>query len=327
MTTHFWAVPPIGTPAIQIDIDPEALGRNYPLLAGGQRRRQGDARAHARGGRPRRAPASARPGSRRRARSARNGATSTSRRSPPTPCRSGPSASAPSCPRHVPDDAIVVVDTGHAGMWMGGMYDLTQPDAELYAQRRPSRLGVSRPGSAPNARCPDRPVVTFTGDAGFWYHIGEIETAVRWKHQRRHRRQQQLRRQPVEARLRPRLWRHADRAGARAVDLQQDEFRPHRRGHGRGRHPGREARAISRRRSQQALEAEPAGRHRRRDRHRRAGADRGDVTCVTSGQGVHPCGVAGGTRAQNHASRSGWQTSPACGDTLEICRPRFVTEP
>ena len=31
MTTHFWAVPKIGTPAIQIDIDPEALGRNYPL--------------------------------------------------------------------------------------------------------------------------------------------------------------------------------------------------------------------------------------------------------------------------------------------------------
>src|ERR1700691_1472924 len=34
MTTHFWAVPKIGTPAIQIDIDPEALGRNYPLMAG-----------------------------------------------------------------------------------------------------------------------------------------------------------------------------------------------------------------------------------------------------------------------------------------------------
>src|ERR1700738_3580382 len=33
MTTHFWAVPPIGTPAIQIDINAEALGRNYPLLA------------------------------------------------------------------------------------------------------------------------------------------------------------------------------------------------------------------------------------------------------------------------------------------------------
>ena len=33
MTTHFWAVPKIGTPAIQIDIDPEALGLNYPLQA------------------------------------------------------------------------------------------------------------------------------------------------------------------------------------------------------------------------------------------------------------------------------------------------------
>ncbi len=33
MTTHFWAVPKIGTPAIQIDIDPQALGRNYPLAA------------------------------------------------------------------------------------------------------------------------------------------------------------------------------------------------------------------------------------------------------------------------------------------------------
>src|SRR5580700_1782639 len=33
MTTHFWAVPKIGTRAVQIDIDPEALGRNYPLAA------------------------------------------------------------------------------------------------------------------------------------------------------------------------------------------------------------------------------------------------------------------------------------------------------
>ena len=24
-------------------------------------------------------------------------------------------------------------------------------------------------------------MITFTGDAGFWYHIGELETAVRWK--------------------------------------------------------------------------------------------------------------------------------------------------
>ena len=41
MTTHFWQVPPIGANAIQIDIDPEAIGRNYPLKASVQ----GDARS------------------------------------------------------------------------------------------------------------------------------------------------------------------------------------------------------------------------------------------------------------------------------------------
>src|SRR5207245_3248787 len=34
MTKHVWAVPKIGVPAVQIDIEPEILGRNYPLKAG-----------------------------------------------------------------------------------------------------------------------------------------------------------------------------------------------------------------------------------------------------------------------------------------------------
>src|SRR3954468_4965040 len=34
MTTHAWTVPKIGAPAVQIDIEPEHLGRNYPLKAG-----------------------------------------------------------------------------------------------------------------------------------------------------------------------------------------------------------------------------------------------------------------------------------------------------
>src|SRR5256886_9619337 len=34
MTTHAWAVPKIGTPAGPIGIQPEAVGRNYPLKAG-----------------------------------------------------------------------------------------------------------------------------------------------------------------------------------------------------------------------------------------------------------------------------------------------------
>jgi acetolactate synthase-1/2/3 large subunit len=82
--------------------------------------------------------------------------------------------------RHVPDDAIVVVDTGHAGMWMGGMYDLRSPRQSYL--RSAGHLGWAFPAGL-GAKCatPHRPVVTFTGDAGLWYHIGEIETAVRWK--------------------------------------------------------------------------------------------------------------------------------------------------
>jgi acetolactate synthase I/II/III large subunit len=82
--------------------------------------------------------------------------------------------------RHMPDDAIVVVDTGHAGMWMGGMYDLKSPRQSYI--RSAGHLGWAFPAGL-GAKCgaPHRPVVTFTGDAGFWYHIGDVETAVRWK--------------------------------------------------------------------------------------------------------------------------------------------------
>jgi acetolactate synthase I/II/III large subunit len=47
--------------------------------------------------------------------------------------------------------------------------------------RSAGHLGWAFPAGL-GAKCgaPDRPVVTFTGDAGLWYHIGELETAVRW---------------------------------------------------------------------------------------------------------------------------------------------------
>ncbi len=82
--------------------------------------------------------------------------------------------------KHVPDNGIVVVDTGHAGMWMGGMYDLRTPSQSY--MRSAGHLGWAFPAGL-GAKCgaPERPVITFTGDAGFWYHIAEIETAARWK--------------------------------------------------------------------------------------------------------------------------------------------------
>jgi acetolactate synthase-1/2/3 large subunit len=64
-------------------------------------------------------------------------------------------------------------------MWMGGMFDLTSPRQSY--MRSAGHLGWAFPAGL-GAKCgrPDRPVVTFTGDAGFWYHIAEIETAARW---------------------------------------------------------------------------------------------------------------------------------------------------
>jgi acetolactate synthase-1/2/3 large subunit len=64
-------------------------------------------------------------------------------------------------------------------MWMGGMYDL-RGSGQSY-MRSAGHLGWAFcAGLGAKCACPDRPVVVFTGDAGFWYHIGEIETAVRW---------------------------------------------------------------------------------------------------------------------------------------------------
>jgi acetolactate synthase-1/2/3 large subunit len=179
MTTHFWAVPPIGTPAVQIDINPEALGRNYPLAAAVN----GDARAALA-----RMLAAADPSSaaKRKGWIAETRAICAEWQDKYAPLMA--SDAAPIRPerlcaelsRHVPDDAIVVVDTGHAGMWMGGMFDLTSPRQSYL--RSAGHLGWAFPaGLGAKCACPERPVVTFTGDAGFWYHIGEIETAVRWR--------------------------------------------------------------------------------------------------------------------------------------------------
>ena len=178
MTTHFWAVPQIGTPAIQIDIDPEALGRNYPLRAAVN----GDAKtilarmlAHAdRGSAAKRKNWIGEVQTICRAWREKYQPALTSEAVPIRPERLCHELT-----RHVPDDAIIVVDTGHAGMWMGGMFDLTSTRQSY--MRSAGHLGWAFPaGLGAKCACPDRPVVTFTGDAGFWYHVAEVETAARW---------------------------------------------------------------------------------------------------------------------------------------------------
>jgi acetolactate synthase-1/2/3 large subunit len=178
MTTHFWKVPKLGTRAIQIDIDPESLGRNYVPDAAVL----GDARVTVERMVELADAATA----------ARRGAWVGFARgkvgawyqkynelltSDAVPIR--PERICNELSRNLPDDAFVLVDTGHAGMWMGGMYDLRVP-TQSYV-RCAGHLGWAFP-AALGAKCgvPGRPVVCFTGDGGLWYHIGEIETAVRW---------------------------------------------------------------------------------------------------------------------------------------------------
>jgi len=185
MTTHFWAVPKIGTPAVQIDINAEALGRNYPLQAavlGDAKVTLARMRELADTGAEARASAAAR----RKAWVERAQKICQEWREKYAPLLTSdavpirPERMCAELSKHVPDNAIVVVDTGHAGMWMGGMYDLTSPNQSYL--RSAGHLGWAFPAGL-GAKCgaPERPVVTFTGDAGFWYHIGEVETAVRWR--------------------------------------------------------------------------------------------------------------------------------------------------
>lgn len=179
MTTHVWQVPAPGVAAIQIDINPEVIGRNYPLRAS----LCADARAALARLLER---ARNQPAVDRRAwldevaklkhdwyEKYRPALTSDA-----VPIR--PERICHELTQHVPDDAMVVVDTGHAGMWMGGMFDL-RSTSQSYI-RSAGHLGWAFPAGL-GAKCaqPERPVVVFTGDAGFWYHIAELETAVRWK--------------------------------------------------------------------------------------------------------------------------------------------------
>jgi acetolactate synthase-1/2/3 large subunit len=78
----------------------------------------------------------------------------------------------------LPSNAILVADTGYAAIWSGTMIYLTHPDQRYL--RCAGSLGWGFP-AALGAKCgaPDRPVVCFTGDGGFWYHLSELETARR----------------------------------------------------------------------------------------------------------------------------------------------------
>jgi len=176
MTTHFWKVPPLGARVIQLDIDPEALGRNYPPIVA--------MNADAKTALERMLELAYQPGGHTAWAEVAAGHVDDWRlehapllESEQVPIR--PERLCAELTDLVPDDGIVVVDTGHAGMWMGGMFDITASN-QTYL-RSAGHLGWAFPASL-GAKCaqPERPVICVTGDSGFWYHVAEIETAVRW---------------------------------------------------------------------------------------------------------------------------------------------------
>jgi acetolactate synthase-1/2/3 large subunit len=78
----------------------------------------------------------------------------------------------------LPDDGIVVADTGYSAIWSCTHMELKASQTYL---RAAGSLGWSFP-AALGAKCaaPDRKVVCFNGDGAFYYHMAEIETALRY---------------------------------------------------------------------------------------------------------------------------------------------------
>lgn len=78
----------------------------------------------------------------------------------------------------LPENAVLVADTGYSGIWTGTLVALKYP-GQTYL-RAAGSLGWSFP-AALGAKCaaPDRPVICFSGDGAIYYHLAELETARR----------------------------------------------------------------------------------------------------------------------------------------------------
>ncbi len=174
--THDWRIPSAGATVIQVDINPVELGRSYPIRLG----MQGDARATLR-------------------KMLENCETTEPRtawidrvhhlieewreevaplvNSEELPMR--PERLCKELSETLPADAVLVSDTGHAGIWTGTMLDLKHPGQSYI--RCAGSLGWGIP-AAIGAKCAvgDRPVICFTGDGGVYYHLTELDTALRY---------------------------------------------------------------------------------------------------------------------------------------------------
>ena len=174
--TNEWKVPAPGTQVIQIDIEPAELGRSYPNEVS----LQGDAKATVQ-----KLIESLEPTHDRTEWTSRAAELVSQWREEVLPRAT--SNAVPIIPERLcneltqalPPNSVLVADTGHAGIWTGSMVDLNHTGQDYI--RCAGSLGWGLSGAI-GVKCalPDRPVVCFSGDGGFMYHIAELETAVRY---------------------------------------------------------------------------------------------------------------------------------------------------
>lgn len=173
--THSWRIPAPGTPIVQIDIDPAEIGRSYAGTIGvvGDARQAVARLADAFAARQANEPWLQRVQS---LVSAWRNEIEPLRQSEAMPIR--PERLCQEVSEALPENGVLVADTGYAAIWTATMVYLNQPGQSYL--RAAGSLGWAFP-AALGAKCaaPDRPVICFTGDGGFWYHLSEMETARR----------------------------------------------------------------------------------------------------------------------------------------------------
>jgi acetolactate synthase-1/2/3 large subunit len=172
--TNGWQIPKLGTQTIQLDIDGEELGRNYSntvslhgdakvvllqLIEASERQQPREKWLKEVRGYVRDYWAESEP----------------LRNSDAVPIR--PERICKELEEWLPGNATVVADTFHAAIWTAQMTRLKAGQGYI---RCAGSLGWGFPASiGVKAALPDTPVIAFVGDAGFYYHMAELETAAR----------------------------------------------------------------------------------------------------------------------------------------------------
>ncbi|MFW6097050.1 MAG: thiamine pyrophosphate-binding protein, partial [Chloroflexota bacterium] len=174
--TYSWQVPAPGTPTVQIDINPAEIGRSYRDAIGVV----GDAKLAVASLTETLDDGSSGDAWRQRVQTLVKRwreDVAPLRQSDDVPIR--PERLCKELSDVLPENAVLVADTGYSAIWTATMVHLNHPQ-QTYI-RAAGSLGWSFP-AALGAKCaaPDRPVICFCGDGAFWYHLSELETARRY---------------------------------------------------------------------------------------------------------------------------------------------------